>query len=100
MATFDVLDGVFPTYADLSIGTTEVELEIPKGATLVYAQCTHASQTATFAPRAGTSIALSISSSAPTLIWSGPSHKGHRSVYLKGSDSATTVDVVAFSDKA
>jgi hypothetical protein len=97
MATFDVLDGVFPTYADLSIGTSETELEIPIGATLVYAQCTHATQTATYAPRASTSVALSISSTAPTLVWSGPRSGGHRSVYLKGSAGSTTVDVVAFS---
>ena len=99
MATFLNADGSFPDGADLSIGTTETELVIPNGATLVYAQCTHASQTATFAPRAGTSIALSISSSSPTLIWSGPALGGLRSVYLKGSNSATTVDAVAFSDR-
>jgi hypothetical protein len=98
MATFDNVDGSFPDSADLSVGTSEVTLEIPTGATFVYAQNKGTGgEVVTFAPRASSSIALSVASASPTLIWSGPAFGGHRNVYLKSDTASTAVDVVAFS---
>lgn len=98
MATFDNADGTYPDSADLTVGTAEVTLEVPPGATLVYAQNkTTAGAVVTFAPRASSSIALSVSTTSASLIWTGPPFGGNRNVYLKSDTASTPVDCVAYS---
>lgn len=92
-------NGQFPDGGVWTIGTSASAITVPPGVQLVYAQTKHASAVATFDPTGDGNVALSVSSTAGTLVWSGPSQGGNRSFSLISDTASTPVHVVMWSSR-
>ena len=75
-------NGQFPDGSVETVGTSASSFTVPAGATLVYAQVKHASAVVTFDPTGDGNLQLSVSSSTPSLIWTGAPFGGLRSFKL------------------
>ena len=98
--SFDNANGQFPDGGVWTIGVTASTVAVPAGAELVYAQTIHATAAVTFDPSGDGNVTLSVSSSAPTLVWVGPAFGGNRSFKLISDTASTPVHLVAYSGRA
>ena len=92
-------NGQFPDGSVESIGTSASSFTVPDGASLVYAQTKHASAVVTFDPTGGGNLQLSVSSSSPSLVWTGAPFGGLRSFKMISDTANTPVHLVLYSDR-
>lgn len=93
-------NGQFPDGGAWTIGTSATAITVPPGAVVVYAQ-NQASGAAlvTFDPTGDDTVAMSVASTSPSIVWSGSATGGNRSVSIKSDTASTPVHLVMFSDR-
>ena len=94
---FEKLDKNFPDGGIWALADTDpVVVAVPVGATLVYAYNATPANTVIFDPTGEGTTGLPVSSTAGTLVWSGPRNGGRRTFSIQASAGSTNVHIVAF----
>ena len=93
-------NGQFPDGGVWTIGTSATAITVPPGVVVVYAQNkTGAGAVVTFDPTGDDNVEMVVSATSPSIVWSGASVGGNRSVSIKSDTVSTPVHLVMFSNR-